>query len=166
MNTVFILVLEDEPAHISILKSVLKSSFPGIRFSIAMDGEELLSLIAKEVPPPDLLLLDKNTPKINGFEVLKIVRANSAYDYLPIIILSSSSDPYDIDTAYSLGADGYETKPTRSEYPNTLKKIIDTPYLKRKGFVRPDVLPNLSSKKVTSQGSDWADSMDDFLETL
>lgn len=66
-------------------------------------------------PLPCLLLLDLNLPRQSGLDVLKWVRAQSAFADLPIVILTSSSQDSDIGSAYALGANGYLVKPPSSE---------------------------------------------------
>jgi two-component system response regulator len=60
---------------------------------------------------PDLVLLDIKLPRVNGLEVLRSMRADSANGAIPVVVLSSSVEPRDLETAYALGANSYVQKP-------------------------------------------------------
>ncbi|MFN7140079.1 MAG: response regulator, partial [Limisphaerales bacterium] len=61
-------------------------------------------------PLPDILILDLKMPKKNGFDVLEWVRSQASFHNLPVIILSSSDMPEDVQRAYALGASTYFVK--------------------------------------------------------
>ena len=63
------------------------------------------------VPKPDLILLDLNLPKMNGQEVLKIIKADENLKRIPVVILTTSQADEDILNAYNLNANCYITKP-------------------------------------------------------
>ncbi|HKZ71103.1 MAG TPA: ATP-binding protein, partial [Anaerolineales bacterium] len=82
----------------------------GYNFLAATDGEQTLCKIYEEMP--DLVLMDVNMPKRDGFEVLKQVRADPRVAHIPIIILTAARvEPRDVRLGLSLGADDYITKP-------------------------------------------------------
>ena len=60
---------------------------------------------------PALVLLDLNLPKLDGREVMQAIRANPAMRDLPVVALSSSGEPFDIDTSFASGVDSYLQKP-------------------------------------------------------
>src|SRR5258708_1243477 len=62
-------------------------------------------------PFPDLVLLDLKLPSISGFEVLQWIRDQPDFQRLPVVILSASSEPKNIDEAYRFGANAYLAKP-------------------------------------------------------
>ena len=64
-------------------------------------------------PLPDLLLLDINMPKVDGFGVLKWVRSNSELSNLRVVMLTTSDEMNDIDKAYSMGVNSYVVKPVK-----------------------------------------------------
>lgn len=66
-----------------------------------------------EFPLPDLLLLDINMPKVDGFDVLKWVRSNPELSNLRVVMLTTSDQMNDIDKAYSLGVNSYVVKPVK-----------------------------------------------------
>ena len=87
------------------------------------DGDTLLTLLESFIP--DLLFLDLNMPCKNGVECIKAIRENRAYDGLPIIVFTISSQDNAVQTAYGFGANLFFTKP--SDYVsllNSLGKIL------------------------------------------
>ncbi|MDO5527929.1 MAG: response regulator transcription factor [Paracoccus sp. (in: a-proteobacteria)] len=99
-----ILIIEDEPEIAQILSSYLEAA--GYRTFSARDGDQALALC--RTLRPDLMLLDLNIPKRDGFQVLAQLRAT---DKLPVIVVSAMSDDDEKLTALRIGADDYVTKP-------------------------------------------------------
>jgi CheY-like chemotaxis protein len=90
-----------------------------LEIHVASDGERALDFLKRTewdsaAPRPDVLLLDINLPKVDGFEVLRIVRANQKYKEIPVLIVTSSDSPADRKEAARLGA-GYFRKPPSYE---------------------------------------------------
>jgi DNA-binding response OmpR family regulator len=86
---------------------------------VVADGQQAIDCFARaEVDPsalaPDILLLDLNLPKMDGFEVLRRVRASDKFKHIPVLIVTSSDSPEDRAEAATLGA-GYFRKPTGYE---------------------------------------------------
>ncbi len=80
----------------------------GYAVLIAKDGEEALALIKAE--RPDLVLLDLLMPKVNGLEVLRIMKSTEATRLTPVLVLTNSSRAQDIEEIRELGADGFQVK--------------------------------------------------------
>ena len=99
-----ILIVEDEKDLVKILKYNLEKE--GYRVSAAFDGEAGLSQFRKE--KPDLVVLDIMMPRLDGFEVCKIIRRESK---VPIIMLTAKTEEVDRVLGLELGADDYVTKP-------------------------------------------------------
>ena len=96
-----------------------------ILLSFAEDGEQLMRYLSRETLP-DLIFLDLNMPVKNGIECLEEIRSDKNLDYLPVIIYTTSDNPKDIETCFSLRAKLYVVKPTSFEsIIKTLKKIIN-----------------------------------------
>ena len=66
-------------------------------------------------PRPDAILLDINIPKTNGYDILRNIRTDPRYSYLPVVVMSSSNAPSDIMNAYRMGANSYLTKSSSTE---------------------------------------------------
>ncbi|MBM3125155.1 MAG: response regulator, partial [Chloroflexi bacterium] len=103
-----ILIADDVPDNIALLARYLQNE--GCTFVSAATGIEALEKAKSE--NPDLILLDINMPGMDGFEVLKRIRADQALAHLPVIFLTAARpDPVDVQTGLNLGADDYVIKP-------------------------------------------------------
>ena len=116
-----ILIAEDNADDIVLLEHAFqKAGFVGHLRAVS-DGVEALAYLNGEgvyadraaYPVPDLLLLDLNMPRKNGFEVLASVRTDSKHSRLMIHVLTASSRPADVERAYDLHANSYTVKPSR-----------------------------------------------------
>jgi CheY-like chemotaxis protein len=109
-----ILVAEDSADDIEIAKRAFKRfQFVG-DLQHARDGQhvwELLQSLRGEMNLPDLMLLDINMPRLNGFEVLGKIRADPGLRTMPIVMMSASAREEDVLQAYELGANSYVEKP-------------------------------------------------------
>ena len=100
-----ILIVEDDPTMLRGLKDNFE--FKGYRVLIAADGEDGLNMALNE--KPDLILLDIMLPKINGYEICRLIRKENLT--MPIIMLTAKGEESDIVLGLNLGADDYVTKP-------------------------------------------------------
>lgn len=101
-----ILVIEDEATLQKALLQVLTQS--GYEALSALDGEKGWELAQSEIP--DLILLDIILPKMDGFDVLKKIKADAKTDRIPVIILTNLGDLTNIQKALELGANTYLVK--------------------------------------------------------
>jgi CheY-like chemotaxis protein len=83
-------------------------------------GEAVTGLVSTH-KPPDLIFLDLNLPGTDGREVLVIIKQHKTFKAIPVVVLSTSSNPKDIEACYQSGANGYMLKPLNS---NKLKDLI------------------------------------------
>ena len=103
-----ILIADDMPDNVTLLSRYMKSE--GYGYITASDGIETLEKTRAEMP--DLVLLDVNMPKKDGFTVLTEMRADPAIEHIPVIIFTAARlNPDDVQTGLNLGADDYITKP-------------------------------------------------------
>lgn len=112
-----ILLVEDNPGDIvSILKAFSTAPIPS-HVSVSKDGVEALSHLktcqtnTSGNACPDVILLDINMPKMNGFEFLQAAKANSRHQLIPVIMLTSSLVQEDVLLSYKLGAASFIHKP-------------------------------------------------------
>ena len=128
-NLPVILLVEDEATDAYFVKWALQRTELEHRFCHVVDGQEALDYLSGSglygdrlrFPLPSLMLLDIKLPRLNGFDVLKWIRANSTRLKFPIIVLSSSEYPSDIELARKLGAAEYRPKPNE---PNVLVALM------------------------------------------
>ncbi|MEO6177041.1 MAG: response regulator [Flavobacterium circumlabens] len=91
----------------------------------AEDGKQLLEILHGDPDPlPEVIFLDINMPKVGGFECLEQIKQHTNLKKLPIIMLSTSSDPVTIDKALELGATVYAVKPSSFDGLKTLIKNV------------------------------------------
>ena len=102
-----ILVVDDIPLNVLLVKKMLTPL--GFDTSEAEDGVVAMEKI--EADKPDLILLDLMMPRMDGFEVLRRLRANDATKSIPVIILSALNSNDDVAKGISMGAEDYITKP-------------------------------------------------------
>jgi two-component system, chemotaxis family, response regulator Rcp1 len=105
-----ILLVEDNEADVWLFKEALNALGSPHDLEVARDGEEAIARLKQADKPPDLILLDINMPKVDGFEVLSFVRSDARLCIIPVIILSSSRDDRDVRRAHELGANSYLCK--------------------------------------------------------
>lgn len=120
-----VLLVEDDPGHARLVQIALAELGRDVRIRTARDGVEALeALRAGTEPPPELVLLDLNLPKLGGHEVLAEIRADERLKQLTVVVLTTSADPEDEARARELGAVEFVTKPNDySEYLRTLKSL-------------------------------------------
>jgi len=126
MNRVInILLVEDDNLDQMEVKRTLDKKNIVHRMKIAKNGEEALKMLddnSNEVfsGKPDIILLDLNMPKMNGFEFLGIIRSKEELKDVKIFILTTSEEREDKVTANGLGVSGFITKPLKLESPSSI----------------------------------------------
>jgi CheY-like chemotaxis protein len=117
---VHILLVEDNEGDILLTTEALLTTRIPYDLAVVKDGKEAIDFLTRrgrylEIHTPDLILLDINLPKMNGHEVLDIIRQDENLKHLPVIVLSTSSSNKDISMSYQQHADGFITKPMEPE---------------------------------------------------
>ena len=102
-----ILIVDDNPTNVKVLQTRLAAE--GYEVITAADGEE--GLAAAREQTPDLILLDVMMPKLDGFEVCRRLRADAAFPFTPIIMVTAMADSKDVVAGLEAGGDEYLTKP-------------------------------------------------------
>jgi len=116
-----ILLIEDDTIELMKLNRAMLSLNMNHKVTEANNGEDALELLLKEKYYPDIILLDLNMPKINGIEFLSILKTNESLKFIPIIILTTSSNKKDLLECYNIGIAGYIQKPLK--YQDYISKI-------------------------------------------
>jgi len=114
-----ILLIEDEQIMFDLLQK--KLSGEGYEVSIAKDGEE--GLRAMREVKPDLILLDIVMPKIGGFEVMEEMQKEPELKKIPIIVISNSGQPVELDRAQKFGARDWLIK-TEFDPQEVINKVV------------------------------------------
>ena len=113
-----ILLVEDNGDDEALMLRALKKNGIANEIIVARDGAEALEYLLgtgndgeNKIELPELILLDLKLPKIDGLEVLRRLRADERTQYVPVVVLTTSSEQRDIVDSYDLGANSYVTKP-------------------------------------------------------
>lgn len=113
-----ILLAEDDEGHAALIRRSLARSGVSNDIVHVTDGQLALEYVRRDrvpatarPPSPLLLLLDINMPRVDGFEVLEQIKADEATATIPVIMLTTTDDPRDVDRCYRLGCSVFVTKP-------------------------------------------------------
>jgi len=113
-----ILLIEDNPMDVDLTRRAFARRRVINPIEGARDGEEALKYLEKwesGEPLPVVVLLDINLPKINGLEILHQFKTSTLAQKIPVIVLTTSAEDRDVQTAYKLGANSYIVKPVDFE---------------------------------------------------
>ena len=117
MSTSSILLVEDNPDDAELTVRAFRAGNASQEIQLARDGGEAVEALfgSTVVPPPRylpaLVLLDLKLPGLDGFAVLSRIRTDPRTRFLPVVILSSSTEQSDLTAGYRLGANSYVRKP-------------------------------------------------------
>ena len=131
MQEIHILLVDDNEGDVLLTREALEEAKIVNRISVAYDGMQALSFLKKEPPfveqdSPDLILLDINLPRMDGTEVLSIIKSDPELKRIPVIMLTTSSSEKDIITSYNNYANCYITKPVDLErFMDVVRTIED-----------------------------------------
>ncbi len=144
--TINVLLVEDSPRDVRLTREAFRDTNTNVNLSVAIDGLEALGHLRREgahhdAARPDLILLDLNLPKMNGHEVLAIIKEDEVLRTIPIAILTTSDADIDIAKSYELGANCYLIKPVELDAFQDLVSSINDFWL---GCVR---FPPMRNKK-------------------
>ena len=104
-----ILLVDDEPANLNLLRQILKSEHA---LSFAKSGADALATVEKQ--RPDLILLDVMMPSMDGYEVCRRLKADPRYRDIPVIFCTAKAEESDESAGFELGAVDYIAKPVRA----------------------------------------------------
>lgn len=126
-----ILLVEDNPADVRLLKELLAEQRQPPDIHWVMDGHEALDYLYQrneytKAGKPDMVLLDLGLPRISGYEVLKEIKKDERFHDVPVVILTTSRNPLDEQQCQSLGADRFLSKPRNLKGFEDLAKQIST----------------------------------------
>ncbi len=121
-----ILLVEDSPEDLLLTTRALKKANLNHSIQVARDGAEALDYFFSESarPIPRLILLDLKLPKVDGLEVLQKLKSDLRTASIPVVVLTSSREQYDLLESYRLGVNSYIVKPVSSEtFTETVKRL-------------------------------------------
>ena len=109
-----ILLVEDNPMDIDLTRRAFLRRKLANPIEVAEDGEAALAYLPRweaGAPLPIIILLDLKLPMVDGLEVLRQLKSHPQFHTIPVVVLTSSNEDRDIQTAYELGANSYIVKP-------------------------------------------------------
>jgi chemotaxis family two-component system response regulator Rcp1 len=115
-----ILLVEDNPGDVRLTRESLCDAKVRNNMVVASDGMEAMACLRREghyanATRPDLILLDLNLPRMNGFEVLDAIKEDPDLKRIPVVVLTTSQAEQDIICSYNLYANAYVNKPVDLE---------------------------------------------------
>ncbi|HKR06780.1 MAG TPA: response regulator [Bacteroidia bacterium] len=105
-----ILLVDDDLDDQEIFLDILKQIEPALECTVANNGLEAIEILFKETDPPSLILLDLNMPKMNGLECLTTLKKDERLKTIPVVMLTTSSDPPSAQRSLKMGAQLFLTK--------------------------------------------------------
>jgi CheY-like chemotaxis protein len=129
--SVEVLLVEDSPGDIRLTREAFREANGRIHVNVANDGIEAMAFLRREgdqanAPRPDFILLDLNLPKMDGREVLSMIKNDASLKTIPTIILTTSVAEEDIVKSYQLQANCYLSKPVQlDEFEAVVRSIND-----------------------------------------
>lgn len=128
---VHILLVEDNPADAHLTQVSFAESKIRNRLDVVTDGVEALAYLRQEgpyadVPRPDLILLDLNMPRMDGRDVLAVIKVDEHLRTIPVVVLTSSEAEADIVKSYELHANCFVSKPVDLQGLETITRAIES----------------------------------------
>ncbi len=126
-----VLLVEDSPGDVRLTREAFRDANRAIHLQVASDGVEAMAYLRREgvhanAPRPDIILLDLNLPKMDGREVLALIKSDDSLKMIPTVILTTSDAEADIVKSYQLQANCYLTKPVQfDEFAGLVRCIND-----------------------------------------
>jgi DNA-binding response OmpR family regulator len=144
VNDTCILLVEDEPNDVLLLKIAFEEEGIDLPLQVVTDGQMAIDYLSgegafadrNEFPMPCLILLDLKLPRKSGFEVLEWIREQSAFRCIVVIVLTSAEHEQDVAQAYELGANSYVVKAMDIAHRNETTRFLKGWWLQCNRFAR------------------------------
>lgn len=136
--TIHVLLVEDSPGDVRLTQETFRDADISLHLDVANDGVEAMAFLRREAghacaARPDLILLDLNLPKMDGWQVLAQIKADDTLKTIPTVILTTSEAESDIVNSYLLQANSYLSKPVQLDaFEALVRSIYDFWLLKAK----------------------------------
>lgn len=123
-----ILLADDNPRDAELALAAMEEEQLADKVAICRDGTEVLDYLyrrgayeARSPGNPILIVLDLKMPKVDGLEVLQIIKRDQALSRIPVVMLTSSKEEFDVARCYASGANAYVVKPV--DFPAYVKAV-------------------------------------------
>jgi len=145
-NGVTILHVEDDPNDVLLIARAFRKADSSAQLRVVNDGEQALHYLGgmnsfanrEQFPLPSLVLLDLKLPRKSGIEVLEWMRTRPLLKRIPVVMLTSSRQPVDINRAYDLGVNAYLVKPVNFDGLVEMVKMVDQFWLRANEHPSPN----------------------------
>lgn len=129
--TVTVLLVEDDPGHARLIERNLRRAQLQHEIVQVADGQSALEYLFRkgdysDIPRPErlLILLDLNLPRLDGYQVLRRLKADPRTQRIPVVVLTTTEDSRDVDRCYELGCSMFLTKPVNyPEFTDTFRRL-------------------------------------------
>jgi CheY-like chemotaxis protein len=133
-STIVLLLVEDDPGDVTMTREALSEAKVLHDLHVVDNGEAAIAFLRQDppytdAPRPDLIFLDLNLPRMDGREVLALVKSDESLRRIPLVVLTTSDSQDDIARSYDLHANAYVTKPVGLESFLTAVRQIDNFFL-------------------------------------
>jgi CheY-like chemotaxis protein len=122
-----VLLVEDNPDDVIMIREAFEQSLTPIQLYVVSNGEQAIKFVRRtdtDALRPSLILLDLNLPIRNGLDVLAELKSDTEFLSIPIVVLTTSQSPNDIQQCYSLHANAYIIKPPDFDgYADVIKQV-------------------------------------------
>ena len=133
-----ILHVEDDPNDVLLIGRALRKAEMSASVQVVNDGDQAVDYLSgnnayalrEQFPLPALVLLDLKLPRKSGIEVLQWIRSKPGLRRIPVVMLTSSRQPIDINRAYDLGVNAYLVKPVSFETLVEMLRTVDSFWLR------------------------------------
>jgi CheY-like chemotaxis protein len=136
IQLVNVLLVEDSPGDVRLTREAFRNAGDRVCVHLASNGLEAMAFLRREgvhvdAPRPDLILLDLNMPKMDGREVLALIKGDVILKSIPIVVLTTSDAESDVVVSYQLQANCYLRKPAHWDAFEGLVRSINLFWLSR-----------------------------------
>jgi len=137
-NGATILHVEDDPNDVLLIGRAFRKAEVNAQVQVVNDGDQAVQYLngtnnyteRDKFPLPSLVLLDLKLPRKSGIEVLEWIRAQPALKRIPVVMLTASRQPVDVNRAYDLGVNAYLVKPVNFDALVEMMKTLDSFWLR------------------------------------
>lgn len=121
-----IFLIEDDLDDVELLKEAFINNNISFSMEVIMEGDKVEPYLENYTVFPSIIVMDLNLPKMNGKEILKIIKSSAIFKAVPLIVLSTSASKDDIEYSYAMGAAKFITKPVNMEgWDKTVELIAE-----------------------------------------
>jgi len=122
-------LVDDDPDDRFFIKQALLQNRHGVEVIEATSGFELMALLQQQGPRATLILMDMNMPRMSGVETVQAMRSNPGFPVIPVVMISTTTNPMFIKSAFEAGVAGFLPKPASIQGFTDMANQLSTKYL-------------------------------------